>query len=100
MACLNASTRLLEKCYQVAFREDIYHALDELQADLDTWLKQCDESRAHSCEYCSGKTQMQTLLDNLPVPRRKMLNQTVQTVAPTAQRSDQILATIYDSYTA
>jgi hypothetical protein len=62
----------------------IYHTLDELQADLDTWLKEYNESRSHSGKYCFGKTPMQTFLDSVTLAKEKMLNQTVQTTANVA----------------
>jgi hypothetical protein len=58
--------------------------LDELQADLDTWLKEYNESRPHSGKYCFGKTPMQTFRDSLSLAKEKMLNQTVQTSVATA----------------
>ena len=67
----------------MAFRKKIYHSLDELQADLDTWLKEYNESRPHSGKYCLGEP-MQTLLDSVPLAKEKMLNQTVQTTAEAA----------------
>ena len=82
--CERFHKTLLQEFYQVAFRKKIYHTLDELQADLDTWLKEYNESRPHSGKYCFGKTPMQTFLGSLPLARGKMLNQTVQTIAATA----------------
>jgi hypothetical protein len=38
----------LQRFYQIAFRKRIYHTLDDLWADLDTWLKEYTESWAHS----------------------------------------------------
>ena len=75
---------ILQEFYQVTFRKKIYQTLDELQADLDTWLQEYNESRPHSGKYCFGKTPMQTFLDSLPLAKEKMLNQTVQTTAAMA----------------
>jgi len=74
----------LQEFYQVAFRKKIYHTLDELQADLDTWLDEYNQARPHSGKYCFGKTPMQTFLDSLPLVEDKMLNHTIQTVAHVA----------------
>jgi transposase InsO family protein len=82
--CERFHKTLLQEFYQVAFRKRIYHALDELQADPDTWLKDYNESRPHSRKYCFGKTPMQTFLDSLPLAKEKMLNQTIQTTADVA----------------
>ena len=75
---------ILQEFYQVTFRKKIYQTLDELQADLDTWLQEYNESRPHRGKYCFGKTPMQTFLDSLPLAKEKMLNQTVQTTAAMA----------------
>jgi len=82
--CERFHKTILQEFYQVAFRKKIYNTLDELQADLDTWLQQYNETRPHSGKYCFGKTPMQTFLDSLPLAKEKMLNQTVQTVAHVA----------------
>jgi len=82
--CERFHKTLLQEFYQVTFRKKIYSTLDELQADLDTWLQEYNESRPHSGKYCFGKTPMQTFLDSLPLAKEKMLNQTVQTATATA----------------
>jgi hypothetical protein len=75
------------------FHKRICRTLDELQADLDTWLKECNEVRSHSGKYCFGKTPMQTSPDSLSLVREKMLNQIVQTTAEAVQLSAQVVAT-------
>ena len=82
--CERFHKTILQEFYQVAFRKKIYHTLDELQADLDTWLQEYNESRPHSGKYCFGKTPTQTFLDSLPLAKEKMLNQAVQTTADVA----------------
>ncbi len=79
--CERFHKTLLQESYQVAFRKTIYHSLDELQADSDTWRTEYNQARPHSGKYCFGKTPMQTFLDSLPLAREKMLNQTVLTTA-------------------
>ncbi|KPJ86630.1 MAG: integrase, partial [Spirochaetes bacterium DG_61] len=34
--------------YQVALRKKIYSTLEELQQDVDNWLKEYNENRPHS----------------------------------------------------
>ena len=50
--------------YDIAFRKKIYRSLEELQIDVDEWLKKYNHHRPHSGKYCYGKTPMQTLLDS------------------------------------
>lgn len=79
--CERFQKTVLQEFYQVAFRKKIYHTLEELQADLDLWIKDYNEQRPHSGKYCFGKTPMQTFLDSIPLANDKMLDRTVQTVA-------------------
>jgi len=76
--CERFHKTVLDEFYRVAFRRKIYHNLDELQADLDTYLKYYNEERVHSGKYCFGKTPMQTFLDAMPLVKEKMLNNNIQ----------------------
>jgi len=76
--CERFHKTVLDEFYRVAFRRKIYNNLDELQADLDTWIKQYNEERVHSGKYCFGKTPMQTFLDSIPLVNEKMLNNNLQ----------------------
>ena len=78
--CERFHKTVLDEFYRVTFRKKIYNTLDELQADLDTWLKDYNEERVHSGKYCFGKTPMQTFLDSMPLAKEKMLNENLQTV--------------------
>jgi transposase InsO family protein len=49
--------------YDTAFRKKIYSSLEDLQADVDIWIREYNEERPHSGKYCYGKTPMQTFLD-------------------------------------
>src|ERR1700759_1624195 len=62
--CERFHRTIQEEFYSVAFRKKLYRTLDELQADLDTWLGEYNEQREHSGKYCYGKTPMQTFLDS------------------------------------
>jgi transposase InsO family protein len=79
--CERFHKTVLQEFYQVAFRKKIYKTLDELQVDLDLWIKQYNEERPHSGKYCFGKTPMQTFLDSIPLAKEKMLDSTLQAVA-------------------
>jgi len=83
--CERFHKTVLNEFYRIAFRKKIYNTLDELQADLDTWIKYYNEERTHSGKYCFGKTPMQTFLDSMPLVREKMLNNTLQTEDPVCQ---------------
>ncbi|MHA3099356.1 IS481 family transposase, partial [Acinetobacter brisouii] len=50
-------------------------ALDELQADLDVWLKFYNTERTHQGKMCCGHTQLETLLDGKRIWAEKNLAQ-------------------------
>jgi transposase InsO family protein len=79
--CERFHKTILQEFYQVAFRKKIYKSLEELQADLDSWIQQYNEQRPHTGKYCFGKTPMQTFLDCIPLAKEKMLDSTLLTVA-------------------
>jgi len=65
--------------YASAFRRKVYRALEELQADLDDWLRTYNEQRTHSGKYCYGKTPMQTFLDSVHMAHEKELDRAMPT---------------------
>lgn len=71
--CERLNKTVLNEFYRVAFRKKLYRSLEELQADLDAWLKEYNESRPHQGRWCYGKTPMQTFIDSLPLAKEKML---------------------------
>lgn len=64
---------LLNEFYRVTFRKKIYQTLDELQADLDTWMRAYNEQRTHQGRWCYGKTPKQTWEDSVELAKEKML---------------------------
>jgi len=68
----------LNEFYKVAFRRRIYRALDELQADLDDFVRGYNESRTHQGKRCQGRTPMLTFLDALPLAYEKQIDQPPQ----------------------
>ena len=77
--CERFHKTMLQEFYQIAFRKKIYNSIEELQADLDQWLKFYNEERPHSGRYCYGKTPMQTFNDSKQLAKQKMLDQLVHT---------------------
>src|ERR687886_187182 len=64
---------VLDEFYRVAFRKRIYGSIEELQADLDAWVRSYNEDRPHQGRWCFGKTPMQTFLDAVPLAREKLI---------------------------
>lgn len=63
---------MLNEFYRIAFRKKIYHSIEELQADLDAWLRAYNAERPHQGRWCYGKTPMQTFLDSLALAKEKL----------------------------
>jgi hypothetical protein len=72
--CERFHRTMQEEFYSVAFRKRLYSTLEELQADVDAWLKEYNEQRPHSGKYCFGKTPMQTFLDAKHLSDEKQLD--------------------------
>jgi transposase InsO family protein len=71
--CERFHKTVLNEFYRVAFRKKVYRSIDELQADLDAWIMEYDETRPHQGRWCFGKTPMQTFLDAMPMTKEKMI---------------------------
>jgi hypothetical protein len=57
----------------MAFRRKVYRSIEELQADLDDWIKRYNEERPHQGRWCFGKTPMQTFKDSLNLAEKKSI---------------------------
>lgn len=64
---------ILNEFYRVTFRKKIYKTLEDLQADLDAWIRLYNQQRPHQGRWWSGKTPMQTFIDSLPLAKEKMI---------------------------
>ncbi|HEY4064176.1 MAG TPA: IS481 family transposase [Puia sp.] len=73
--CERLHRTIQEEFYAVAFRKKLYTSLDEMQLDLDEWMKYYNQDRAHSGRYCYGKTPMETFKESLILARQKMIGQ-------------------------
>jgi len=69
--CERFHKTVLDEFYRVAFRKKLYRGIDDLQADLDAWLKEYNEIRTHQGRWCFGKTPMQTYIDTLHLAKEK-----------------------------
>lgn len=77
--CERFHRTMQEEFYSVAFRKKLYRTLEELQADVDVWLREYNEERQHSGKYCYGKTPWQTFLDSKHLAQAKMLDELTAT---------------------
>lgn len=72
--CERFHKTVLHEFYMIAFRKKVYNNLEELQADLDIWIKHYNEERPHTGKYCYGKTPMETFLDSKHIAKDKQLD--------------------------
>ncbi|MBU0634207.1 MAG: IS481 family transposase [Candidatus Omnitrophica bacterium] len=77
--CERFHKTVLNEFYQPSFRRKVYNTIEEIQKDLNLWIKWYNEERTHTGKYCYGKTPMQTFLDSLPKAKEKMLDSNLQT---------------------
>jgi transposase InsO family protein len=77
--------------YAIAFRKKVYKSLDEIQSDLDIWIKEYNTERTHTGKHCFGKTPIQTFMDAKHLAKEKMIgyNQTEKIYEDTGV-SDQV----------
>jgi hypothetical protein len=56
-------------------QKKIYTSLEDLQTDVDAWLRHYNRERLHSGRYCCGKTPMQTFREckNVAVDKTNQL---------------------------
>jgi transposase InsO family protein len=72
--CERFHKTILQEFYQVTFRRTIYRSIEELQSDLDEWLKYYNYDRTHQGKMCCGRTPMETLIDGKEVWKDKITN--------------------------
>ena len=73
--CERFHKTILQNFYQIAFRKKIYRTIEELQADLDEWIKDYNERRPHEGKRCNGRTPMETFVDGIKICREKTIDQ-------------------------
>jgi transposase InsO family protein len=71
--CERFHKTVLHEFYRLVFRKKLYAGREELQADLQGWLREYNEERPHQGRWCYGKTPMQTFLDTIPLAKEKLL---------------------------
>jgi hypothetical protein len=69
--------------YASAFRRKLYHSLEELQRDVDSWVESYNAERTHTGKYCYGKTPLQTFIDSAKLAYDRDLARIQPTSEPT-----------------
>ena len=73
--CERFHKTILQEFYHVTFRNRLYVTLEELQKDLDEWIKYYNNERTHQGKMCCGRTPLETLLDGKQIWAEKNLAQ-------------------------
>ncbi len=73
--CERFHKTILQEFYQVTFRKKLYVTLEELQKDLDEWIKYYNNERTHQGKMCCGRTPLERLLDGKRIWAEKNLAQ-------------------------
>jgi len=71
--------------YATAFRKKVYSCLEELQEDVENWLREYNLERTHSGKYCFGKTPMETFMESKHLAKEKVLDSQFLTPAETVR---------------
>lgn len=69
--CERLHKTMKNEFYDITFRKKIYCSLEELQEELNEWLRQYNELRPHSGKFCYGKTPLQTFKDSIHIAIEK-----------------------------
>jgi transposase InsO family protein len=72
--CERFHKTILQEFYQIAFRKKVYQNLEELQSDVDDWVRFYNEERPHSGRFCFGKTPMKTFEESKHLAKEKELD--------------------------
>jgi Integrase core domain len=64
---------MLNELYRITFRKKMYTTLADLQTELDRWVQEYNEVRAHQGRWCYGRTPMQPFLDTTPLAKERVL---------------------------
>ena len=62
-----------QEFYAVTFRKKIYKSIEELQYDLDQWLKHYNNQRTHQGKNCEGMTPMECFKKHKHLSQIKMI---------------------------
>jgi len=73
--CERFHKTILNEFYQITFRKKLYSTMEELQKDLDEWMKYYNNERTHQGKMCCGRTPLETLLDGQSIWAEKNLAQ-------------------------
>ncbi len=76
--CERFHRTMQEEFYATAFRKKVYSTQEELQTDVDDWIREYNCERPHTGRHCYGKTPDQTFQDSKKLALENQLNEQYQ----------------------
>ena len=64
---------ILNEFYNIIFRKKIYNTVEDLQKDLDEYMKIYNFERTHQGKMCCGRTPWETFLDGKKIVKEKII---------------------------
>ncbi len=72
--CVERLNQIIQnEFYAVAFRKKLYTSLEEMQMDLDQFLKHYNEERTNQGKHCQGRTPMETWNDGYELYKKYVI---------------------------
>jgi len=71
--CERFHRTIQQEFYSVAFRTKVYQTIEELQKDLDGYLKKYNNERTHQGKHCLGDTPMECFEKDKHLAKAKMI---------------------------
>lgn len=71
--CERFHRTIQEEFYNIAFRTKIYRSIEELQKDMDEWVKEYNTERTHQGKHCFGRTPMECFSEEKGRAQEKMI---------------------------
>jgi transposase InsO family protein len=70
--------------YEVAFRKKLYRTVEEIQADLDEYMRYYNSERTNQGRYCQGRTPLETFQEGLALYQKFVFD--------TAEEQEEVMA--------
>jgi hypothetical protein len=73
--CERFQRTIQDEFYSIVFRKKLFTSIEELQQELDTWIKWYNEERTHSGKHCYGKTPWETFIQSKHLALEKQVDE-------------------------
>lgn len=73
--CERFHRTIQDEFYSIVFRKKLFTSIEELQQELDTWIRWYNEERTHSGKHCYGKTPWETFIQSKHLALEKQVDE-------------------------